>query len=305
MLNDDGNWALAHLKQAQDYIILLDKQMIKTNKKISELNNIITSTDDFNNTVLLINKLYDFANVGFDANFTRDLKNLNLTDREIQKSKDFIKREFNIDNQDFIKNLNTFLSTRTELMTNINDLSINITNVINTLENDPEINSLDIPISDPGLQYNGTTDSSIIFDGRNSFSKLSQVKKFEWDLNGDGNFSDAIGPIVSYNYDKFFNGFIGLKVTNDFGYSDIGYSQINITSNPNIFNNISFQPDPSVDLHVNNSSIFKVTGSNRFIKSMEWYLDDKLISSGNSFNYLPDKDDFRCTYNYIKSIICK
>ena len=42
-------------------------------------------------------------------------------------------------------------------MTNINDLSINITNVINTLENDPEINSLDIPISDPGLQYNGTT----------------------------------------------------------------------------------------------------------------------------------------------------
>ena len=176
-------------------------------------------------------------------------------------------------------------------MTNINDLSINITNVINTLENDPEINSLDIPISDPGLQYNGTTDSSIIFDGRNSFSKLSQVKKFEWDLNGDGNFSDAIGPIVSYNYDKFFNGFIGLKVTNDFGYSDIGYSQINITSNPNIFNNISFQPDPSVDLHVNNSSIFKVTGSNQFIKSMEWYLDDKLISSGNSFNYLPDKDD--------------
>ena len=152
MLNDDGNWALAHLKQAQDYIILLDKQMIKTNKKISELNNIITSTDDFNNTVLLINKLYDFANVGFDANFTRDLKNLNLTDREIQKSKDFIKREFNIDNQDFIKNLNTFLSTRTELMTNINDLSINITNVINTLENDPEINSLDIPISD--LDYN-------------------------------------------------------------------------------------------------------------------------------------------------------
>ena len=110
VLNDDGNWALAHLKQAQDYIILLDKQMIKTNKKISELNNIITSTDDFNNTVLLINKLYDFANVGFDANFTRDLKNLNLTDREIQKSKDFIKREFNIDNQDFIKNLNTFLS---------------------------------------------------------------------------------------------------------------------------------------------------------------------------------------------------
>ena len=290
VLNDDGKWALIHLKQAEEYIKLLERQTSETNQRILEVKEQATSSKDFNDTLILTNEIYKFANSGFDANFTRDLKNFNLTENEILKIKDFIKKEFNIDFYGSLKNLDAFLNARTAFMTSLIDLSLSIGNVINTLENESEINLIDIPMANPQSGYNGTVGSPIIFDGRNSSSKLSEVIKFEWDLNGDGNFSDAIGSHIPYEYDHFFNGFIGLKVTNDFGYSDIGYSPVNITFD-NDFNNISFQPESSVDLEVNNSATFDVINNNQPTKNIEWLFDQKPISSGNSITYKPGNDD--------------
>ena len=55
-----------------------------------------------------------------------------------------------------------------------------------------------------------------------------EISAYDWDIDGDGNFDDAHGPIVTHIFSHAFHGFIGLKVTNRFGVSDIDYAEANI-----------------------------------------------------------------------------
>ena len=50
-------------------------------------------------------------------------------------------------------------------------------------------------------------------------------------IDGDGSFDDAQGPTPSFTFDKAFDRYVGLRVTNSYNYATVGYAPISIKNN--------------------------------------------------------------------------
>ncbi len=75
------------------------------------------------------------------------------------------------------------------------------------------------PIADAGGPYSAKVGEEIIFDGRGSYDpdEGDRIVKYEWDLDGDGNYDDATGPTAVHIWYKEYSGWVGLKVTDSYG----------------------------------------------------------------------------------------
>ena len=147
------------------------------------------------------------------------------------------------------------------------------------------------PVADAGDPYETDTDLSLTLTGLNSSDPdepcTDAIVQFEWDLDNDGEFDDAIGSEVTLEPQDFIDfslnvvddpgaglpeNIIGLRVTDTFGATQDG------TTNLRIFDNNPFPEFIADSLHCDTPVIFDGTGSfhgrpDRIIVQWEWDFD--------------------------------
>jgi len=132
------------------------------------------------------------------------------------------------------------------------------------------------PIADPGGPYNGTVGAPITFDGSASYDPNEgqgitgdHIVSWEWDLDGDGQFDDATGEIITNTWTAPYSGHIGLKVTDDAGLTGISttYTQVFV-----------------VDLWPENYVLVSRTRVSRFAYEYEYKFDMRNNGNGDAFN---------------------
>ncbi len=84
------------------------------------------------------------------------------------------------------------------------------------------------PISDPGESYLGHTDEGLTLDGSSSYDSDGTIVSYEWDLDFDGQFDDAVGVNPTYTWHNTGDYQISLKVTDDKGDSDVNTTTVTI-----------------------------------------------------------------------------
>jgi len=138
--------------------------------------------------------------------------------------------------------------------------------------------------------YNPTEGVVTSLDGSGSTDPNGSIVSWEWDLDGDGMFDDASGPLPNPTFPQNFVGVIGLKVTDNDGRTDVDYAWIdvaNANSPPTID---SFSP-PFVDpINLGVTVPFQLTSSdpdNDSPLTTDWFVNGSPVFTGPNFNYNP------------------
>ena len=104
------------------------------------------------------------------------------------------------------------------------------------------------PVADAGGPYQGTKNTKIILDGSRSYDPNGRmypdpshpwhgyITSWLWDLDNDGKYDDAQGEKVEWSVPGSGIYPIGLKVVNNFGYTDCDNTIINVENRPPIAN---------------------------------------------------------------------
>ncbi len=147
------------------------------------------------------------------------------------------------------------------------------------------------PTARAGGPYTGVTGSQITLDGGlSTHPDVGVTLTYAWDLNGDGIFTDALGKVVLYTWNKPFTGLIGLKVTDPAGNSSIGYAKVTITAGnlPPVITSFSpseTNPRASV-LHPLTLSVTAIDPEGGPL-TYEWTVDGVSAGTGTSFTFTP------------------
>ena len=86
-------------------------------------------------------------------------------------------------------------------------------------------------VADAGGPYNGEIDEEIDLSG--SATGGIPPYTYEWDLDGDDEYDDAIGAVVTWSWDESGNYIIWLKVTDDDNDVSYDYASVNIAPDGN------------------------------------------------------------------------
>ncbi|MFA5366979.1 MAG: PKD domain-containing protein [Dehalococcoidia bacterium] len=102
----------------------------------------------------------------------------------------------------------------------------------------------DAPIAVPGGPYTGNEGSAITFNGSASYDPDGSIVSYEWDLTGDGDFSDAQGAVVQHTWPDDYTGNVSLKVTDDEGATGVATTMVTVN---NVAPEVEAGPDQSAE----------------------------------------------------------
>jgi VCBS repeat-containing protein len=101
----------------------------------------------------------------------------------------------------------------------------------------------DPPVADAGGPYSGSEGSSVTLDASGSYDIDDTILSYEWDLDNDGQFNDAVGVNTSVTFFDDGSYTIGVLVTDESGTSDIDYATVTVSDlGPTAA--FSWSPDP-------------------------------------------------------------
>lgn len=84
------------------------------------------------------------------------------------------------------------------------------------------------PAVDIGGPYAGDEGSEFTFDASGTADAGAGLAEILWDLDGDGEFDDATGPMASQSYGDDGSRFIGIQVSDNLGNNDIASTTIEV-----------------------------------------------------------------------------
>ena len=112
-----------------------------------------------------------------------------------------------------------------------------------------EVTSNRPPVADANGPYNGTEGSPISLDGTGSSDPDAatgdSIVSYEWELDGDGAFDDAIGAVVSHTFGDDGLYAVGLRVTDTFGETDTDGSVVTVSNVAPTVSEPIVNPEPS------------------------------------------------------------
>ncbi|HYF80581.1 MAG TPA: PKD domain-containing protein [Symbiobacteriaceae bacterium] len=288
---NDGNWALLHGWAIQDNTNALAIAINRSNGALNALATALASDPRPWDAIAADMQAFRdrVAASGFTPEELVDLRNSGFDDAMIEQFRQEIIAE------DHTFSLSQTLSDIAAIMNDNNDMMATLQNywnamnpIVNQLQNDPAV-SVTFPLANAGGPYTGSEGSPVTFDGTGSQSP-SPITLYEWDLDGDGTFDDATGATPAFTYSRAFRGFVGLKVTNSDGRSNIHFSPVQV-DNVNRAPRVSgYTPSPlGVTVEVGDSQTFSV---NAFDPdgdglTIDWDLHGLGTGSGSTFTFAP------------------
>ncbi len=115
------------------------------------------------------------------------------------------------------------LQTQVTMLATIDDMATAITSQFN-----PQLLAILSSTS-----YQAKPQDSLTFDATPSQTYNDAIVKYEWDLNGDGEYDQtSTTPTISYAYSSDFNGNMGVRITSNSGFTNNTSALVKIESNP-------------------------------------------------------------------------
>ncbi|UVI29019.1 OmpL47-type beta-barrel domain-containing protein [Paenibacillus spongiae] len=287
----DTNWALTHAMALNDNIDLLLNQLQRTSQRVSQFNQALSADGEpLNDKAAGLEQLRTrVAASGFTADEIQYLRNLNMSDAEIDQFKSqFIAGDFAFTKQEMLAEGSGIVSDNNVLGATLVTFGSHIVDVINQLLNDPTVRN-DDPVAKAGGPYTANEGTAVALNGAASTSTAG-ITAYEWDLNGDGVFGDAQGAAVSHTFMTSFQGYIGLKVTDAAGKQAVDYAKATI-ADVNRAPVITAQSPANrqVEQYIGKAETFSVSAADPDNDpiSTEWFVDGVSSGSGSSFTYRP------------------
>jgi hypothetical protein len=100
-----------------------------------------------------------------------------------------------------------------------------LTKTVTVLEDQPPVAGFSFAPPSPSIGQNVTFTSS-------SFDPDGQIVKLEWDLDNDGQFDDAQGPVAQWSFGTPGSRFVSLRATDDKGVASIAFQTVTVTGPP-------------------------------------------------------------------------
>lgn len=291
-LEGNGDWALVHARAIRDYADLTAVHLLQTNNALAALETaFIADTRDFDSLaadiVAFQNRL---AADGFTGDEIREAANLGWSKAELEAMLDeFLEIQYTFNEADFLARMSNIQAVNIALITALNELSADMAPIITTLENDPLVSDR-APVAHAGGPYNGAAGTAVTLDATAS-TNADPEAEYAWDLDGDGQFDDALGATITYTYTQPLTGLVGVKVINEGRYANIAYAPISIAPTNGRPTITAFSPtDRRVDITLGDSQTFSVTTEDpdNDPLSIQWQIDGESVHTGDSFLYTPD-----------------
>lgn len=286
---NDPNWALVHAQQLQDYANYLDLQLGRTNMALQQLANAVTTDPrDFAAEAAEWRAFQTrVAAEGFTEEELRDFRHLGLSDAEIEQIRtDFLAEEVDYSNADFVALVNRIIANNTALQGDLQQLWNDLQPIAVQLQSHPGYAPF-APVADAGGPYTGNEGTAITLNGSGSQSP-TPITAYAWDIDLDGQFDDATGMRPTVTLGRDFRGFVGLKVTNSGGASNVAYTPItvnNVNRPPTIISRSPAAPAQTLD--VGSTGTFAVTASDPEgdAVNVSWELNGSPAGTGSSYTW--------------------
>ena len=136
------------------------------------------------------------------------------------------------------------------------------------------------PVADAGGPYTESVGVPVTLDAGASYDPDGQITAYEWDLDGDGSYDlTSASATVSYAWNVAFNGTVGLKVTDNEGFSATDTTTVQISATTaGICGDLDDDGDvDGNDRNILRSALNSTTGDSSFMPEAD-YDGDGLIS---------------------------
>ena len=291
----DGDWALVHAREIQSLSILMAGQLADSSLAANQLAAAIDADNADIDSVsqALAPERQRIASDGFLPDEQRLLLNLGMSQADVDGLRAQISAGTgSVSKSDVVASLNDVIAADNDAIPVFQSLASDMDGIIADVLADPSTKGYP-PVAAAGGPYDGIEGSSITLIGSSSTSP-SPIVSYEWDLNGDGAFDDATGPVVSHVFQSAFDGFIGLRVVNAAGFSSTSYASIRVSGVNSAPSIQTFTPDDSSPLVVvGDSESFTISASDPSgdTVSTSWLVDGAARGSGSAFIYTPSSTD--------------
>lgn len=122
------------------------------------------------------------------------------------------------------------------------------TNTFSGMVEDTVIISNNIPVADANGPYSGDEGSPISLDASGSYDPDGEIVLYEWDMDNDGEYDDALGEMVSAIFGDNGTFTVKLKVTDEDGASTEDETTVSVANVAPILDAVSDQNKQSSDL---------------------------------------------------------
>jgi PKD repeat protein len=151
----------------------------------------------------------------------------------------------------------------------------------------------ELPIADAGGPYTADEGADLALDAAGSVAPAG-VASYEWDLDGDGDFDDAVGPNPTMTVTEASSPYVGVLLTDTLGQVDVDYALISVgpVNAPPEFTSI----DPS------EGTVAATTGVPTTVSvttddpdgdpvTVTWAVDGVTVGTGPTFDWTPAAGD--------------
>lgn len=285
-------WALAHLRAAARLAGLLAARLPTT---ADNLDATVTAVDSGPSLNPVANDLRSHSGIllsntwdSLPVTYKRGLMNLGGGRAELDTLRAFIADTDLAESTSVAGRLDAITQTADaarDLATDVADLAAALDQAARDAESVPGTEP-DRPQADAGGPYSVAAGANLVLDATGS---SPSGLDFEWDLDGDGDFSDASGaqPTVADFTVPGSTYLVALKVSNTAGDSAVDHAIVTVqdAAAPAA---TDILPSPrSAFLLVGESESFSLTTS----ATVEWVLDDAVVGAGTSYDYTATAGD--------------
>ena len=291
----DGEWALVHARAIRDNARALLVQLARTDSALVALDSALVA--DARPLDLMASRMEAhrarIATTGFSADELGQARTLGLDQAQIDALRTrFVAKRFAFTEAGLRATVAGLRAAHAALGPDLAMFATDLDSVVATLEANPAVFDRH-PIAHAGGPYSGPEGTPVDLTGAGSTSP-SPITRYEWDLDGDGQFDDATGPTPSFTFSRAFGGLIGLRVTNAAGLANVAYAPVTVTDvnrRPTI---TAFSPSPrKAQVNLGNSATFSASAQDPDgdAVSIHWRLDGTSAGNGPSFAYTPTAAD--------------
>lgn len=288
-----GEWALAHARDVSRFAGLLGEQLIRTNEALEALDAALAADQrDLDEAGRVLQAFGDRVGAqGLSADERRDLLNAGVSRREIVRLEAIASTtRFDVGESRLRELLRGRIALNEEFAVDLQRLAADAVTLANTIVADPVVTP-SLPTADAGGPYEARQGETVVLDATRSRAEGGRsITAYEWDLDSDGDFDDAVGPNPGVTFAQPFQGLVGVLVTDSANQQSAAYTPIEVHASNSIPTILSVSPeDPLLNVNVGDSVAFSVQTADADGDDLtaRWFVNGAATHTGTVFDFTP------------------
>lgn len=296
----DAEWALTHARQAADLSAVLATQIRATSSALQQLREAYRSYPADLDAAYAAAVAYGgrVRASGFTPDERRELFNRGFSAAQIADRETQIRNAYSagsVSRAGILAEFDALTAAHGRTVVALESARVAFGALAGQLDAQPTVPDV-APTARAGGPYTATPGTATTLDGAGSSTPAgTSMTRFEWDVDGDGAFDDAVGPAPSVAFTAAGPRLVGLLVTNSLGRQSVSYGTVGVTRAGRAPVLSGASPDTGSNvLSVGTPLTFAVTAADPDGNTVgySWFVDGVESSpSGSAFRYAPGAED--------------